>query len=64
MRQLEMLDEAGRLHIVGMAQHEFLVLRRCAGFLAELARTQRAVDQCHGHGICARSGRRRRHSRA
>ena len=28
MRQLEMLDEAGRLHIVGMRHHEFLVLRR------------------------------------
>ena len=26
VRQFQMLDEAGRLHIVGMRQHEFLVL--------------------------------------
>ena len=48
MRQLQVLDEAGRLHIVGMGEHELLVLRRRLDLLAELARPQRAVDQRHG----------------
>ena len=51
MRQLEMLDEAGRLHIVRMRHHEFFVLRRRNDFLAELAGAQRAIDQRHRHGL-------------
>ena len=38
MRQLQMLDEPGRLDVVGMRQHEFLVLRRRRTLLAELIR--------------------------
>ncbi len=48
VRQLQVLDEAGRLQIVGMREHELLVLRRRLDLLAELARPQRAVDQRHG----------------
>ncbi len=51
MRQLEMLDEAGRLDVVGMRQHEFLVLRGRDDLLAELLRAQRAIDQRHRHGL-------------
>ena len=51
MRQFEMLDEAGRLHIVGMRHHEFLVLRRRQHLLAEFARAQGAIDQRHRHGL-------------
>ena len=51
MRQLQVLDEAGRLHVVGVREHELLVLRRRLDLLAELARAQRAVDQRHRHRL-------------
>ena len=51
MRQLEMLDKPRRLHVVGMRQHEFLVLGRRRALLAELIRPQRPVDQRHRHGL-------------
>src|SRR4051794_7709774 len=35
MRQLQVLDEAGRLHIVRMRHHEFLVLRRSKDLFAK-----------------------------
>ncbi len=46
-----MLHEARGLHIVGMRQHEFLVLGRRLDLLAKLPRPQCAIDQCHGHGL-------------
>ena len=46
-----MLDEAGRLHIVGMRHHEFFVLGRRDQLLAEFARAQCAIDQRHRHGL-------------
>ena len=45
MRQLQVLDEAGRLDVVGMGDDEFLVLRRGGAFLAELVGPERPVDQ-------------------
>src|ERR1700760_1175068 len=36
VRQLEMLDEPGRLDVVGMIQHELDVLRRRGHFLAKV----------------------------
>src|SRR5215468_7050908 len=51
MRQLEVLDEAGRLHVVGMREDELLVLRRRRDVLAELACAQRAIDQRHRHRL-------------
>jgi hypothetical protein len=51
MRQFQVLDEAGRLHIVGMRQHEFLVLGRRDDVLAELACPQRPVAQRHRHRL-------------
>ena len=48
MRQLDMLQKSGRLHVVGMHQHEFLILRRCARvILAQLFPAQGTVDQAH-----------------
>src|SRR5262245_61380802 len=46
-----MLDESGRLDVVRVRKNELLVLRRCAGLLAELARPQGTVDERHGHGL-------------
>ena len=40
VRQLEVLDEAGRLDVVAVGQDELLVLRRRRQLLAELARAQ------------------------
>ncbi len=37
VRQLEVLDEAGRLDVVAVGDDELLVLRRCVLLLAELA---------------------------
>ena len=51
MRQFQMLDEAGRLDVVGMREHEFLVLRRPLALLAELVGAQRAIDQRHRHRL-------------
>jgi hypothetical protein len=51
MRQLEMLDEACRLHIVAMRQHEFLVLGRRDDVLAEFACPERPVAQRHRHRL-------------
>ncbi len=49
VRQLQMLDEAGRLHVVGMRKHEFLVLRRALALLGDIrrrasARSTSAID--------------------
>src|SRR5215467_8538441 len=46
-----MLDKAGRLHIVGVRHHELFVLRRRDDLFAELAGTQRTIDQRHRHGL-------------
>ena len=51
MRQLQMLDEARRLHVVGMGQHELLVLRGRLDLFLQLGCAQRAVDQRHRHGF-------------
>jgi hypothetical protein len=51
MRQLQVLDEAGRLDVVGMRDDEFLVLRRGGDVLAELLGAQRPVDQRHRHRL-------------
>ena len=51
MRQLEMLDEPRRLHVVGMRQYEFLVLGGRGALLAELIRSQRPLDQRHRHRL-------------
>ena len=51
VRQLQVLHEAGGLDIVGVGQHEFLVLGRRRDRLAQLPRPQRAVDQRHGHRL-------------
>ena len=63
VRQLQMLDEAGRLHVVGMREDEFLVLRRRARpprrARARAARGRPAPST----SPCARSGRRRGRSR-
>src|SRR5438105_2291264 len=43
MRQLQVLDKTGRLHVVGVRQHKLFVLRgRLDGF-AKLARPQGAI---------------------
>ncbi len=46
-----MLDEAGRLDVVAVVQHEFDVLRRRGDVLAELLRAHRAIDQRHRHRL-------------
>ena len=47
-----MLDEAGRLNVVAMRQHELLILRWCADkILAKLPPAQCPVDKCHGNGL-------------
>ncbi len=46
-----MLDEAGRLHIVGMRHHELFVLRGRNDFFAKLAGAQAPVHQRHRHGL-------------
>ena len=51
MRQLQVLDEAGGLHVVGMRDDEFFVLRGVVHVLAQFAGAQRAIDQRHGHGL-------------
>ena len=51
MGQLQVLDEAGRLHVVAMGEHEFLVLRRARALFAEFVGAQRAVDQRHRHRL-------------
>src|SRR6185437_12555433 len=51
MRQFQMLDKAGRLHIVGMRHHEFLILRRRQHLLTKLSRAKRTIDQGHRHGL-------------
>src|SRR5215813_197705 len=48
-RQLQMLDESGRLDVVRVGQDELLILRRRADLLTVLARTQGPVDERHGH---------------
>ena len=52
MGQLDMFEKARRLNVVGVHEHEFLVLGRCAGILlAKLAPAERAVDQAHRDGL-------------
>src|SRR6185312_15554203 len=51
VRQLEVFDETRRLHIVGMRQHELLVLCRRQHLLTEFAGTKRTFHQRHGHGL-------------
>ncbi len=51
VRQFQMLDEAGGLHIVRMRQDEFLVLRGSFPLLAEFLCPECAIDQRHGHGF-------------
>ena len=51
VRQLQMLDEAGRLDIVGVRDDEFLVLRGGDDILAEFGGAQRAVAERHGHRL-------------
>ena len=51
MRQFQVLDKAGRLNIVGVAQHEFLILRRGAALLAELGMAKGPVNERHAHGL-------------
>src|SRR5262245_42288749 len=46
-----MLDKTGRLHVVRVRGDELLVLRGCADLLTELARTQGAIDERHGHRL-------------
>ena len=51
MGQFQVLDEAGRLHVVAMGEHEFLVLRRADPLLGEFVGAQRAIDQGHRHRL-------------
>jgi len=51
MRQLQVLDEARRLHVVGVREHEFLVLRRALALLGEFLGAQRVIDQRHRHRL-------------
>ena len=46
-----MLDEAGRLDIVGVVEDELVLLRRVVGCLAEIAGLEGAVDQRHRHRL-------------
>src|SRR5262245_45519600 len=73
MRKLEMLHEPGRLDVVAVVQDEFVVLRRTAGRLPELAYSEGASGERHRHrmalGVAERQpisarelGRRRRRS--
>jgi hypothetical protein len=48
MRQLDVFEKPRRLHVVGVVEHEFRVLRRRAHVvLAQFLPAQRAVDQRH-----------------
>src|ERR1700688_2508915 len=51
MRQLEMLDESCRLHILRMRHHELFILARRDNLFAQCARAKAAVDQRHRHGL-------------
>ena len=51
MRQLQVLDEARRLHVVGVREHELLVLRRRRRLLPSSSAAQGAIDQRHGHRL-------------
>src|SRR5690606_27302625 len=51
MRQFQMLDKPGRLHIVGMGNDEFLVLGRCRHIRIEFPHAQCTVAERHGHGL-------------
>src|SRR3990167_7348550 len=49
MRQLDMFQKARGLHVIGMHQHEFLILRgRTDVLLAQFLPAQGAIDQGHG----------------
>ncbi len=54
VRQLQVLDEAGRLHVVAMGNDELLVLRGRGDILIQFVRAQRPVAQRHGHGLAFR----------
>ena len=49
--QFQVFDEAGGLHVVGVGDHEFLVLRGRHDALAELLVAQCAVHERHRHGL-------------
>ena len=51
VRQLQVLDEAGRLDVVTMSEDEFLVLCRRPALLVELVGAQGPVDQAHRHRL-------------
>ncbi len=51
MRQLQMLHEAGGLHIVGVGEDKFLVLRGGGLFLAQFLEAERAINKRHRHGL-------------
>src|SRR5262245_14014909 len=46
-----MLDEARRLHVVGVRKDEFLILSGRRLFFIKIMRAQGAVDQRHRHGL-------------
>jgi hypothetical protein len=52
MRQLDVFEEPRRLHVVGMVEDEFRVLRgRADVVLAQFLPPQRAVHQRHGNRL-------------
>jgi hypothetical protein len=51
VRQLQVLNEAGALDVVGMVQHELGVLRRAVDGFAEVFGAQGAVHQRHAHRL-------------
>ncbi len=52
MRQFDMFQESGRLNVIGVGQHEFLVLRRGAKVVfAQFFPSQGAIDQRHGNRL-------------
>src|SRR5215475_5490008 len=46
-----MLDETGRLHVVGVAEDKLFILRGRTCHFAEFVRSKRAVHQCYRHGL-------------
>ena len=46
-----MLDKTGRLHIVGMGNHKFLILCRRGNVFFKFCGTQRTVTERHRHSL-------------
>ena len=63
VRQLEMLHEARGLDVVGVRQHELLVLRRRGGGFSTVPRRAAPGRPAPWPSPCARRGRRPGHSR-